>query len=53
LNNAKYCISVARKLGATIFCLPEDLVEVKPKMILTFVGALMVVALSTNSNAVN
>jgi len=31
LLNAKYAISVARKLGATIFCLPEDLVEVKPK----------------------
>ncbi|KAI3650716.1 hypothetical protein MP228_004197 [Amoeboaphelidium protococcarum] len=39
--NAKYAISIARKLGATIFVLPEDLMEVKPKMILTFVGALM------------
>jgi plastin-1 len=39
--NAKYAISIARKLGATIFLLPEDIVEVKPKMILTFVGALM------------
>lgn len=41
--NGKYAISIARKLGATIFVLPEDLVEVKPKMILTFVGALMAV----------
>ncbi|KAJ1985872.1 fimbrin [Dimargaris cristalligena] len=39
--NAKYAISVARKLGATIFLLPEDIVEVKPKMILTFIGSLM------------
>ncbi|KAJ3058851.1 hypothetical protein HDU98_005105, partial [Podochytrium sp. JEL0797] len=39
--NAKYAISIARKLGATIFVLPEDIVEVKPKMILTFVGTLM------------
>ncbi|KAJ2473528.1 fimbrin [Coemansia sp. RSA 2322] len=39
--NAKYAISIARKLGATIFLLPEDIVEVKPKMILTFVGSLM------------
>lgn len=39
--NAKYAISIARKLGATIFLLPEDIIEVKPKMILTFVGALM------------
>jgi len=36
MNNAKYALSVARKLGATIFCLPEDIVDVKPKMILTF-----------------
>jgi len=27
--NAKYAISIARKLGATIFVLPDDLVEVK------------------------
>ncbi|KAI8811020.1 calponin homology domain-containing protein [Cladochytrium replicatum] len=39
--NAKYAISIARKMGATIFVLPEDIVEVKPKMILTFVGTLM------------
>ncbi|KAI8817992.1 calponin domain-containing protein [Fimicolochytrium jonesii] len=39
--NAKYAISIARKLGATIFVLPEDIVEVKSKMILTFVGTLM------------
>ncbi|KAJ1920911.1 fimbrin [Mycoemilia scoparia] len=41
--NAKYAISIARKLGATIFLLPEDIVEVKPKMILTFVGSLMAI----------
>ncbi|KAJ1551242.1 hypothetical protein HK096_002287 [Nowakowskiella sp. JEL0078] len=39
--NAMYAISIARKLGATIFVLPEDIVEVNPKMILTFVGTLM------------
>lgn len=38
--NAKYVISVARKLGATVFCLWEDIKEVKPKMIMTFVGAI-------------
>ncbi|KAJ3157011.1 hypothetical protein HDU89_002421 [Geranomyces variabilis] len=47
--NAKYAISIARKLGATIFVLPEDIVEVKPKMILTFVGTLM--ALDKSQNA--
>lgn len=36
--NAMYAISIARKLGATIFVLPEDIIEVKPKMILTFIG---------------
>jgi hypothetical protein len=31
--NAKYAISIARKLGATIFVLPEDIIEVKSKMV--------------------
>lgn len=44
LLNAKYAISVARKLGATIFLLPEDIVEVKPKMILTFVASCMAIS---------
>lgn len=44
LQNAKYAISLARKFGATIFLLPEDIVEVKPKMILTFVGSVMAVS---------
>jgi len=46
IQNAKYAISVARKIGATIFLLPEDILEVKPKMLLTFVGSLMAVALN-------
>ncbi len=32
--NAKYAISIARKLGATIFVLPDDIIEVKPKMVI-------------------
>jgi len=44
--NAKYAISLARKIGCCIFLLPEDIVEVKPKMILTLVGTIMAVALS-------
>jgi len=39
--NAKYAISVARKMGAVIFLLSEDIVEVKPKMIMTFVASIM------------
>jgi len=44
LLNAKYAISVARKLGAVIFALPEDLVDVKPKMVMTFICAIMSVS---------
>lgn len=39
--NAKYAISIARKLGATLFLLWEDVTEVRPKMIMTFVGSMM------------
>jgi len=42
-DNAKLVINLARKLGATIFLLPEDIYEGKDKMILTFVGSLMAV----------
>jgi plastin-1 len=45
MMNAKYAISLARKIGCCIFLLPEDIVEVKPKMILTLVGTIMAVAL--------
>lgn len=41
LLNARYCISAARKIGAVIFLVPEDIVELKSKMILTFMGTLM------------
>jgi len=39
-NNAKYCISIARKLGASIFLVWEDIKELKSKMLLTFVASL-------------
>lgn len=39
-NNAKYAISIARKLGATIFCVWDDIVNVNHKMILIFVCSL-------------
>jgi len=38
--NAKLAISIARKMGALIFLVPEDIVDVRPRLILTFVGAL-------------
>jgi plastin-1 len=42
IQNARYVISLARKIGATIFLLPEDIVEVKPKMLMTLTGAIWV-----------
>lgn len=39
-SNAKYAISIARKLGATIFCVWEDIVKVNHKMVLVFACAL-------------
>jgi len=39
--NARYTISVARKLGAVVFLLPEDIVQVRPKLLLTLVGSIM------------
>ncbi|KAK6309869.1 hypothetical protein J4Q44_G00197500 [Coregonus suidteri] len=41
LNNAKYAISMARKIGARVYALPEDLEEVKPKMVMTVFACLM------------
>merc|ERR1712146_439987 len=40
-QNAKYAITCARKMRCSIFLLWEDIVEVKPKMIMTFFGAIM------------
>ncbi|KAJ0801873.1 putative actinin-type actin-binding domain, calponin domain, EF-hand domain pair, fimbrin/Plastin [Helianthus annuus] len=39
--NATYIISVARKLGCSIFLLPEDIMEVNQKMILMLTASLM------------
>uniref|UniRef100_A0A7N8Y326 Plastin-3 n=1 Tax=Mastacembelus armatus TaxID=205130 RepID=A0A7N8Y326_9TELE len=41
LENAKYAISMARKIGTRVYALPEDLVEVKPKMVMTVFACLM------------
>jgi len=42
-SNAKYAISMARKIGAKLYALPEDLVEVKTKMVLTVFACMMAV----------
>lgn len=46
LSNAKYAISTARKVGACVFLTPEDIVEVKSKMIMTFVSSLWITDLT-------
>lgn len=42
-NNAKYVISIARKLGAVVFCVWEDIVNVNYKMILVLVCSLFAI----------
>jgi len=44
LLNCRYVISIARKMGATIFCLPEDINECKSKMITTLLASCMAVS---------
>lgn len=41
IENAKYAITSGRKIGAKIYALPEDIVEVKPKMVMTVFACLM------------
>eukprot|EP01103_Thecamoeba_quadrilineata_P008617 TRINITY_DN18355_c0_g1_i1.p1 TRINITY_DN18355_c0_g1~~TRINITY_DN18355_c0_g1_i1.p1 ORF type:complete len:516 (-),score=159.85 TRINITY_DN18355_c0_g1_i1:81-1454(-) len=45
LLNAKLALSSARKIGAVVFALPEDITEVKNKMIMTIVASLMAIDL--------
>ncbi|KAH9301560.1 hypothetical protein KI387_013143, partial [Taxus chinensis] len=51
--NATYIISVARKLGCSIFLLPEDIVEVHPKMTLTLTASIMLWSFSNQSGENN
>ncbi|KAF2292358.1 hypothetical protein GH714_020530 [Hevea brasiliensis] len=39
--NATYIISVARKLGCSIFLLPEDIIEINQKMMLILTASIM------------
>jgi peroxiredoxin family protein len=41
MDNALYAISMARKIGAPIYALPDDIVETKQKMLLTVFACLM------------
>merc|ERR1712241_1358047 len=41
MSNAKYAITMARKIGAPVYALPEDITEVKHKMVMTVYASLM------------
>ncbi|GBE87635.1 Fimbrin [Sparassis crispa] len=43
-QNAKLAISIARKMNTLIFLVPEDIVDVRPRLLMTFVGSLMAIA---------
>ena len=46
MSNAKYAITMARRIGAPVYALPEDLVEVKQKMVMTIYASLMLFDMS-------
>ncbi|KAK1405479.1 Fimbrin-5 [Heracleum sosnowskyi] len=50
-SNATYIISVARKLGCSVFLLPEDIMEVKQNMILTLLASIMYWSLNQRGRA--
>ena len=41
MSNAKYAITMARKIGAPVYALPEDITEVKHKMVMRVYTSLM------------
>ena len=49
-NNAKYAISIARKLGATVFLVWEDIAEVKSKLLLTLLASIYEVGSNYKAN---
>jgi len=42
-TNAEYLVSVARKIGCTVFNVPDDITEVRPKMLMVFASMVMLV----------
>ena len=43
LRNAQYTLTMARRLGAPVYALPEDIVELNGQMIMTVFAGLMLV----------
>ena len=52
LMNANYAVSLARKIGAKVYALPEDIVEVRPRMVMTVFACLMAREILEQSNKV-
>ena len=50
LANARYAISMARKIGAKVYLLPEDMTEANPKMVMTAFACLMARGLESWAN---
>lgn len=50
-SNARYAISMGRKIGARIYALPDDLWEVNYKMVLTIFACLMSLAFQKGEGA--
>ena len=40
-SNAKYCLSMCRKIGARVYALPEDVAEGNHKMVMTVFACIM------------
>lgn len=47
--NAKLAISIARKMGATIWLVPEDICQVRSRLVVTFIGGFIPFSLITSS----
>lgn len=52
MANAKLAISMARKIGARVYALPEDITEVKPKLVMTVFACLMAMDYVPNMDVV-
>jgi len=46
MDNAKYAVTMARKIGAPVYALPEDIAEGKHKMVMTVFASLMLTDLN-------
>lgn len=50
MSNAKYAVSMARKIGSKIYAIPDDLVEVNPKMVMTIFACLMATSMDNQED---